>query len=429
MSLPTYLPGSGQGSLRHDESEFQAVALVPGSMATSVEVTASGTTGSSASQSGTGGARVKETLGNNWLHCEDDSGSFYFNSVTQQISLERPTDTGAKSFSNTDTPLSFVDSMTGASSTVGERIIEMPSFSRPRDRRVYRQWPTGYGGNNRFLCGGRCITGPSIDNGYLVGTWFFVLVPALLHFAFCVDYLNKNGMWQMPIFTLVALVCTIVLLLASSLTDPGIIPRLSLQRAIPGLEAVVAARTNVPEVDIEMDGPVPPLSQEQIDVGYKWCDTCEVIRPPRASHCRDCDNCVLRFDHHCPFIGNCVGQRNYTYFTGFLVSSGLLGIGVSVDVIMFFVHTNRERHYWMHQPLPMVLVIVFVFICEVLVFFVIGLGVFHLVLICRGHTTRELLRSTGTGGACTLFSRRSRPLVPRRALLDRDMLMQRRNGT
>lgn len=44
------------------------------------------------------------------------------------------------------------------------------------------------------------------------------------------------------------------------------------------------------------------------------CDTCKQLRPERAHHCGVCRVCVLRMDHHCPWIGNCIGWGNHKFF-------------------------------------------------------------------------------------------------------------------
>ena len=65
---------------------------------------------------------------------------------------------------------------------------------------------------------------------------------------------------------------------------------------------------------------LPSDLDESLQNEYRWCDFCQVFQPPDGAHCPDCNICVAGYDHHCVWMGTCIGKRNYKQFIRFNIS-------------------------------------------------------------------------------------------------------------
>lgn len=133
-------------------------------------------------------------------------------------------------------------------------------------------------------------------------------------------FLASHLTLAIPIIAAVLFFFVISCLLQTSFRDPGILPR-----ATPSEAADLERRID----SMGSSTYRPPARTMEVVINkyvvkLKYCYTCKMFRPPRTSHCSVCDNCVERFDHHCPWVGNCVGKRNYRYFYAFILSLSFL---------------------------------------------------------------------------------------------------------
>ncbi|XP_008442531.2 probable protein S-acyltransferase 16 isoform X2 [Cucumis melo] len=109
---------------------------------------------------------------------------------------------------------------------------------------------------------------------------------------------SSPGIMNATVFTAVTLMCITNYALAI-FTDPGRVPS-----------------TYMPDIE-DSENPIHEIKRKGGDLRY--CQKCSQYKPPRAHHCRVCKRCILRMDHHCIWINNCVGHENYKVFFVFVV--------------------------------------------------------------------------------------------------------------
>uniref|UniRef100_A0A8C9UMF1 Palmitoyltransferase n=1 Tax=Spermophilus dauricus TaxID=99837 RepID=A0A8C9UMF1_SPEDA len=111
---------------------------------------------------------------------------------------------------------------------------------------------------------------------------------------------EEQGELLLPLTFLFLVLGSLLLYLAVSLMDPGYVNTQPQPQGPPW--DLLPQYSGLPS-----SGPDPGLH-------LSLC----LQQPLRARHCRDCRRCVRRYDHHCPWMENCVGERNHPLFVAYL---------------------------------------------------------------------------------------------------------------
>ncbi|XP_026857372.2 palmitoyltransferase ZDHHC18a isoform X2 [Electrophorus electricus] len=259
--------------------------------------------------------------------------------------------------------------------------------AKNKSHRPRRKWEV-FPGRNRFYCDGRIIVARQC--GVLPLTLGLIVVTSVLFFIFDCPFLVTHLTICIPVVAGVLFLFVVITLLQTSFTDPGILPR-----ALP--EEV----TNT-ERQIDNSGSVtyrpPPRTKEIIINGevvkLKYCFTCKMFRPPRTSHCSLCDNCVERFDHHCPWVGNCVGKRNYRFFYTFIVSLSFLTSFILGCVITHLTLRSQGDKGFLQALQESPASVVELVVCFFSIWSTLGLSGFHTYLVASNLTTNEDIKGS-----------------------------------
>jgi len=153
---------------------------------------------------------------------------------------------------------------------------------------------TKYGNMHYFgsCCGTPIVFGPNV--GTMLCTYAMVLVPCVCFYVFILPG-SDIIMWVAGSIVPVGITLS---MLGATATDPGV------------LEAGVNA--------VGEDGDVSHGTFNTNMEKAKKCVTCKLWQPAGTVHCKTCGVCIAGHDHHCVWMGKCVGRDNLGYFHAFL---------------------------------------------------------------------------------------------------------------
>lgn len=125
----------------------------------------------------------------------------------------------------------------------------------------------------------------------------------------------------------------------------------------------------------------------------RYCKKCQCKKPDRAHHCSTCKRCVLKMDHHCPWLATCVGLRNYKPFLLFLLyTCAFCWLCFAVTATWLWNEVLVDSQF--EETLMPVNFILLAVLSGIIGLVLSGFTAWHVWLACKGRTTIESLEKT-----------------------------------
>ena len=166
---------------------------------------------------------------------------------------------------------------------------------------------------NKVKIGNIYVLHRSKHNMYLIGPHYLgvitIFVLILLGTSLNLNILQEKQLSYylklvLRVYVYMMMTLTLSFLLLTATMDPGIV--LSNQLSLSSLEE-----------NHDMQDENDSLASRQVNRGVRsssddYCEICDLHIDSKfnSRHCYDCNVCIRNHDHHCPWMGQCIGEGN-----------------------------------------------------------------------------------------------------------------------